>query len=185
MRFHSVTYRKDHNARRELTGVLDQRAASGYLPQFDHRVFAAGQDVLGVLGEDGGADLGSVVGLVEGGDAAVGDAVPQLDAAVLAAGHVAVGRGVVAHAADGVRVLVQRVARHEALEGVDVIEAQRGVLRANEQEVSRRVEGDGTQHFCFLLEADGDRISIRHSDISIIDIAAISFLGINTSIWYW
>lgn len=162
MRFrcHSRIYGYDSKASKnthaELTSVLDQRATSGYLPQFDHRVFATGQDVLGVLGEDGGADLGSIVGLVEGGDTPVGDAVPQLDAAVLAAGHVAVGRGVVAHAADGVGVLVQRVARHKALESVDVVQAQGGVLRAHQQEVSRRVEGDGTQHFCFLLEADGD-----------------------------
>lgn len=147
---------KHGHAQTEPTGVLDQRAAGGDLPQLDHRVLAAGQDVLGVLGEDGGADLGTVVRLVEGGDAAVGHAVPQLDAAVLAARHVAVGRGVVAHAADGVRVLVQRVARHEALEGVDVVEAQGGVLRAHQQEVSRRVEGDGAQHFCFLVEAEGD-----------------------------
>lgn len=133
-----------------LTGVLDQRAAGGDLPQFDHRVFAAGQDVLGVLGEDGGADLSSVVGLVEGGDAAIGDAVPQFDAAVFAAGDVAVGRGVVADTADGVGVLVQRVTGHEALKGVHIVQTQRGVLCAHEQEVSGRVEGDGAQHLSFL-----------------------------------
>lgn len=61
------------------------------------------------------------MGLLEGGHTAVGDAVPQLDAAVLAAADIAVGGGVVADAADGVRVLVQRVAGHKALEGVDII----------------------------------------------------------------
>jgi len=60
--------------------------------------------------------------LVEGCHTTVGDAIPQFDAAVLAAGDVAIGSGVVADTADGVCVLVQRVARHEALEGVDVIE---------------------------------------------------------------
>lgn len=111
-----------------LTCVLDQCPACRDLPQFDHGVFATGQDVLGVLREDGGADLGSIVGLLECGDAAVWDAIPQFDAAVLAAGDVAVGGGVVADAADGVCVLVQRVAGHEALEGVDIVEAEGGVL---------------------------------------------------------
>lgn len=119
-----------------LTRVLDQRPACRDLPQFNHRVFATGQDVLGVLGEDGGADLGTIVGLFKGGHAAVGDAVPQLDAAIFAAGDVAVGGGVVADAADGVRVLVQRIAGHETLEGVDVVEAEGGVLRSHQQEVT-------------------------------------------------
>lgn len=138
-----------------LTRVLDKRAPGGDLPQLGHRVLPAGQDVLGVLGEDGRADLGAVVGLVESGDAAVGHAVPYLDAAVLAGGDVAVGARVVGHTADGVRVLVQRVARDEALEGVDVVEAQRGVLRAHQQEVTRGVEGDRAQHLRFLAEGEG------------------------------
>lgn len=111
-----------------LTCVLDQCPACRDLPKFDHGVFATGQDVLGVLGEDGGADLSSVVGLLECDHTAVGDAIPQFDAAVFAACDVAVGGGVVAGAADGVCVLVQRVAGHEALEGVDVVEAEGGVL---------------------------------------------------------
>lgn len=73
---------------------------------------------------------------LEGGHAAVRDAVPQFDAAVLAAGDVAVSGGVVADAADGVCVLVQWVAGHKALESVDVVEAQGGVLRPHEQEVT-------------------------------------------------
>lgn len=87
---------------------------------------------------------------LKGGDAAVRDAVPQLDAAVLAAGHVHVGAGVVADRADGVGVLVLGVAGDEALEGVDVVEAKRGVLSAHQDEVSGRVEGDGAQHLRFL-----------------------------------
>lgn len=66
---------------------------------------------------------------LKGRHAAVRDTVPQLDAAVLAAGDIAISCGVVADPADGVCVLVQWVARHEALESVDVIEAQGGVLR--------------------------------------------------------
>lgn len=92
-----------------LTCVFDQRAASRDLPQLRHRIFSAGQDVFGVLGEHGRADLGTIVGLLECGDAAIGHAVPQLDAAVLTAGDVAVGAGVVADARDGVRVLVPGV----------------------------------------------------------------------------
>lgn len=46
------------------------------------------------------------MGLIKGGDAAVGDAVPELNAAVFAAGHIAVGSGVVVDIADGVGVLV-------------------------------------------------------------------------------
>lgn len=88
--------------------------------------------------------------LLKGGHAAVGDAVPQLDAAVLAAGDVAVGARVIADAADGVGVLVQRVAGHEALEGVDVVQPQRRVLRSHQQKVPRRVEGDGAQHLSLL-----------------------------------
>lgn len=61
--------------------------------------------------------------LLKGGDAAVGDPIPEFDAAVLAACHVHVGAGVVVDGADGVRVLVLGVAGHEALEGVDVIQA--------------------------------------------------------------
>lgn len=72
------------------------------------------------------------MGLLECGDAAVGDAVPQFDAAVFAACDVAVGGGVVADAADRVCVLVQRVAGHEALEGVDVIETEGGVLGSHQ-----------------------------------------------------
>lgn len=119
-----------------FTCVFDQRPACRDFPQFDHGVFATGQDILGVLGEDGGADLSSVVGFLEGGHAAVGDAIPQFDAAVLAAGDIAVGAGVVADAADGIGVLVQWVAGHEALEGVDIVETQGGVLRSNQQEVA-------------------------------------------------
>lgn len=133
-----------------LTCVLDQCPTCRDLPQFDHRVFATGQDVFGVLREDGRADFGSVVGLLESGHASVGDAVPELDAAVFAAGDVAVGGGVVADAADGVCVLVQRVAGHKALEGINVVEAEGGVLCPHQKEVTRRVEGDRTQHFCFL-----------------------------------
>lgn len=76
------------------------------------------------------------MGLLESGDAAVGDAIPKLDAAVLAAGDVGVGAGVVADATDGVCVLVQRVAGDKALEGVDVVKAECGVLRSNQQEVT-------------------------------------------------
>ena len=43
---------------------------------------AGGEDVLPVPGESHGADWSSVVGLEEGGHAPVGDAVPDLDAAV-------------------------------------------------------------------------------------------------------
>lgn len=114
-----------------LTCVLDQRSACRDLPQFDHGVFATGQNILGVLGEDGGADLSSIMGLLKSRHAAVGDAIPQLDAAVLAAGDVAVGGGVVADATDGVCVLVQWIARHKALEGVDIIKAEGGVLRSH------------------------------------------------------
>lgn len=78
-----------------LTCILNQHPSRGYLPQLGHRVLPAGQDVLGVFGEDGGAHLGPVVGLVPRVDAAVGHAVPQLDAAVLAASDVGVGGGVV------------------------------------------------------------------------------------------
>lgn len=125
-----------------LTCVLEQCPASRDLPQFDNRVFATGQDVLRVLGEDGRANLGSIVGLLEGGHAAVGDAVPEFDAAVFAAGDVAVGGRVVADTADGVRVLVHWVTGHEALEGVDVIQAEGGMLRSYQQEVTGRMEGD-------------------------------------------
>lgn len=54
--------------------------------------------------------------------ASVGDAIPQFDAPILAAGDIAVGGGVVADAADGVRVLIKWVAGHKALESVGVIE---------------------------------------------------------------
>lgn len=133
-----------------ITCVFDERAACRDLPQLHHRVFATGQDVLGVLGEDCRADLGAIVGLLKGGDATVGNAIPQLDAAVLAAGDVAVGSGVVADATDGVCVLVQGVARHEALEGINIVEAEGRVLCSHQQEVTRRVEGNRTEHFGFL-----------------------------------
>lgn len=82
------------------------------------------------------------MGFVKGGDAAVGDPVPELNAAIFAAGDVAVGGGVVVHAADGVGVLVQRVARHKALEGVYIIEAEGWMLRPHQQIVPGRVERD-------------------------------------------
>lgn len=72
------------------------------------------------------------MGLLKGGDAAVGDAVPQLNAAVFAAGHVAVGGGVVVDTADGVGVLVEWVAGHEALEGVYVVEAEGRMLGSHQ-----------------------------------------------------
>lgn len=140
-----------------ITCVLHQGPACRNLPQFHHRVFPAGQNVLGVLGEDSRADFCSVVGLLKGRHTAVGDAVPQFDAPVLAAGDVAVSRRVVADAADGVCVLIQRVAGHKALEGVGVVETQGGVLCSHQQKIPRGVEGDGTQHFCFLQE-NTDRI---------------------------
>lgn len=76
------------------------------------------------------------MGLFEGSHATIGDTVPQLDAAILAAGDVAVGGGVVADTTDRVSVLVQGVAGHKALEGIDVVEAEGGVLRSHQQEVT-------------------------------------------------
>lgn len=119
-----------------LTCVLHQCPASRDLPQFHHRVFPTGQDVLGVLGEDGRADFGSIVGLLKGGHTAIGDTIPEFDAAILTAGDVAVGGGVIADATDGVCVLVQRVAGHKALKGVDIVETQGGMLRSHQQEVT-------------------------------------------------
>lgn len=72
------------------------------------------------------------MGLLKRGDAAVGDPVPEFNAAVFAAGDIAVGGGVVVDAADGVSVLVQRVARHKALEGIYVIEAEGRMLRSHQ-----------------------------------------------------
>ena len=46
---------------------------------------AGGEDVLPVPGESHGADWSPVVGLEEGGDAPVGDSVPDLDAAICGA----------------------------------------------------------------------------------------------------
>lgn len=93
--------------------------------------------------------------LLEGGDAAVGDAIPEFDAAVLGARHVHVGAGVVVDGADGVRVLVLGVARHEALEGVDVVQTEGWVLGAHQDEIPGRVEGNGAQHLCFLRDWKG------------------------------
>lgn len=87
---------------------------------------------------------------LKGCDAAIGDAVPQLDAAVLAASDVHVGTRVIVDRADGVGVLVLGIAGDETLEGVDVIEAKRGMLGPDQDEVSRRVERDGAQHLSFL-----------------------------------
>lgn len=87
---------------------------------------------------------------LKGCDAAIGDAIPQLDAAVLAASDVHVGTRIIVNGTDSVGMLVLGIARDKALEGVDVIEAKRGMLSSNEDEVSRRMERDGTQHFSFL-----------------------------------
>lgn len=81
--------------------------------------------------------------LLKGGDAAVGDPIPEFDAAILAACHVHVGAGVVVDGADGIGVLVLGVAGHEALEGVDVIQTKGWVLGPHQDEISRRVEGNG------------------------------------------
>lgn len=146
-----------------LTCVFDKSPPSWDFPQFGNRVFPAGQDVFGVFGEDCRAHLSSVMGLLKGGDAAVRDAVPKLDAAVFAAGDITVGSGVVADATDGVRVLVQWVPRHKTLECVHIVEPQGGVLSAYQQEISRRVEGNGTQHFCFLQEKSTFQKQLKHS----------------------
>lgn len=76
------------------------------------------------------------MGLLKCGDTAVRDTVPQFDAAILAACDIAVGSGIVAYTTDGVCVLVQWVARHKALEGVNIVEAESGVLGSHKQEVS-------------------------------------------------
>lgn len=83
-------------------------------------------------------------------DASIGDAVPQLDAAVLAASHVHVGARVVINGTYGVRVLVLRVAGDETLKRVDVVKPKSGMLGPNEYEVSGRVERDGAQHLRLL-----------------------------------
>lgn len=94
--------------------------------------------------------------LLKGCDAAVGDAIPQLDAAVLAASDVHVGTRIIVNGADGIGVLVLGIAGDKTLEGVDVIQAKRGMLSSHQDEVSRRVERDGMQHFGFLrTEAQG------------------------------
>lgn len=80
------------------------------------------------------------MGFLKGGYTAIRNTIPQLDAAVLATGDVAVGCGVIVDAAYGVCVLIQRVAGHKALESVDIIETESGMLRANQQEVTRRME---------------------------------------------
>lgn len=59
--------------------------------------------------------------LLKGCDAAVGDAIPQLDAAVLAASDVHVGTRIIVNGADGIGVLVLGIAGDKTLEGVDVI----------------------------------------------------------------
>lgn len=82
------------------------------------------------------------MGLLEGGHTAVRDTIPQFDVAIFAAGDVAVGRGIVADTTNGICVLVQWVAGHKALEGVDIVEAEGRVLRSYQQEVTRWVEGD-------------------------------------------
>lgn len=88
--------------------------------------------------------------LLKGCDAAIRDAIPQLDAAVLAASDVHVGTRIIVNRADSIGVLVLGIAGDKTLEGVDVIKAKRGMLRSNEDEVSRRVKRDGAQHFSFL-----------------------------------
>lgn len=87
---------------------------------------------------------------LKGCDAAIGDAIPQLDAAVLAASDIHVGTRIIVDRADGVGVLVLGIAGDETLEGVDVIKAKRGMLGSDEDEVSRRMERDGAQHLSFL-----------------------------------
>lgn len=132
------------------TCVFNQRPTSGYLPEFSYRVFPTGQDILGIFGKNSGADFSSIVCLLEGGDAAVGHPIPEFDAAILAACHVHVGAGVVVDRADGICVLILGVAGHEALEGVDVVEPKGWVLGAHQDEIPRRVEGNGAEHLCFL-----------------------------------
>lgn len=63
------------------------------------------------------------MGFLKGGHAPVRHSVPQFDAAIFATGDVAVGAGIVTDSADGVCVLIQRVAGHETLESVDIIKA--------------------------------------------------------------
>lgn len=76
------------------------------------------------------------MGLLKGDHATIGDTVPQLNAAILATGDIAVGCGVVADTTNGVCVLVQGVARYKALEGIDVVETEGGMLRSHQQEVT-------------------------------------------------
>lgn len=132
------------------TCVLDQCATSGDLPQFGHRVLATWQNVLWVFGENGWADLSPIMCFLKRAHTSVGDAVPQLDAAILAACDIGVGSWVVAHTADGICMLIQRVARHKTLERIDIVKAQCWMLCAHQQVISWRVEGDGAQHFRFL-----------------------------------
>lgn len=87
---------------------------------------------------------------LKGCDAAIGNAIPQLDAAVLAASDVHVGTRIVVNGTDGIGVLVLGIARNETLEGVDIIEAECRMLSPNQDKVPRRVERDGAQHFSFL-----------------------------------
>lgn len=71
------------------------------------------------------------MGFLKGGHTPVRHPVPQLDAAVFATGDVAVSAGIVTDSADGVCVLVQRVAGHKTLESVNVIKTQGWVLCAD------------------------------------------------------
>lgn len=87
---------------------------------------------------------------LESRDASIGNPIPQLDAAVLATRYVHVGAGIVINGADGIGVLVLRIAGDKTLKCVDVIQPQGGVLSPNEDKVSGRMKRDGAQHFSFL-----------------------------------
>lgn len=72
---------------------------------------------------------------LEGCDATIGHAIPQLNAAVLAAGDIHVGARVVANGTDGISVLVLGIARDKTLEGVDIIKAECRMLSPNQDKV--------------------------------------------------
>lgn len=89
-----------------LTCVLDQSPACGNFPELGNRILSSGQNILGVFGEDGRADLSPIVGFIKGSHTPVRHSIPQFDAAIFATGDVAVGTGIVADSADGVCVLI-------------------------------------------------------------------------------
>lgn len=173
--------------------ITERSYRGGQLPQSHLRVFAAGEQILGVLREHRRADFLAAVCAFERVDATIGDAIPDLERAVFRRRSELLAVRRPFHAGDRFGMLILRLRGDETSAGCHVVQSRDWMLRADEQPVAARMEtqaadlidfGDRTRAFlrCRLgVFEEFDRVITRAGDekrFVRMEIQAGDFVGV-------